>query len=211
MQQTAASLEVDVIDDVFLRDAHSYKAALFRDTSLTSGFWSGTAIDKQITYGTRDVAKYWIQNFLFSEFETTSRAGTQRLADALNAAARSTENSEVQQQIAAVATLSPQIQGRVTTVDSFCQDVGFSEQTKEAVRAHIPNESLVTAPFEFDRTEFHKRLPYRSVDLSNGATLTAPADKFDEVFDKYESQDRHHEYIYRTQGEIVNDHYKKRR
>ena len=61
-----------------MKSATSYKAAMYRDGSLTAGFWTGRAIDKQINNRVAPASTYWIEEFLDSDFSTTAAAGTPR-------------------------------------------------------------------------------------------------------------------------------------
>lgn len=66
-----------------MKNAYSYKAVVYQHTSLTNGFWTGRAVDKQIESREREVSQYWINDFLdtgsttFSipAFELPLRAG----------------------------------------------------------------------------------------------------------------------------------------
>lgn len=210
-RQDSDTLTVDLVEDVFLKSAFSYKAALYRGSSFDSDFWTGKAVDKQIKYGARDVARYWIRDFLSSDFETTSRAGTKRLAVALRDAASKTEDLSVKQEISSAAALALNMPGEVTDIDRFCDEFRFSETTSEAVRAQIPRDSLRQSTFQFDVEEFSKHLPYRSIELDNGATLTASADDFNAAFQKQEAPNEQDEYVFKTQGKIIDDRLKRRK
>ncbi|MEM6410118.1 MAG: hypothetical protein AAF683_01125 [Pseudomonadota bacterium] len=76
-------LDVKFLEKVFMKNARAYKAVAYNNLSNTSGVWKGSAVDKQISDYTNPTSKYWIENFLESEFAVTSRHGTERLADAL--------------------------------------------------------------------------------------------------------------------------------
>ncbi len=210
-RQDLDTLRVDLVDDIFMKSAVSYKAALYRGSSFDSDFWTGKAVDKQIKYGARDVARYWIRDFLSSDFETTSRAGTKRLAVALRDAASKSEDLSVKQEISAAAALAVNMEEEITNINGFCDDLRFSDTTKEAVKAQIQRDSLRQDTFRFDAEEFSKHLPYRSIELDNGATLTASADDFEAAFQRQEAPNESEEYVFRTQGKIIDDRLKKRK
>lgn len=54
--------------------------------------------------------------------------------------------------------------------------------------------------FQFDPAEFKNIAPYRTVEMSNGAILTAPNDEFESVFEKTVISDGAIEY--KTHGHI---------
>ena len=67
-EETENSLSVEFLEKVFMRSATSYKAALYRGTSLDGDFWDGKAVDKQINSGILTISNYWIKEFLSSDF-----------------------------------------------------------------------------------------------------------------------------------------------
>jgi hypothetical protein len=94
VEENPKSLDVEFLERVFMKNKTSYKAVLYRDSSLRAGFWDGKAIDKQ-SNPTGESADYWIAEFLLSDFRVTPKQGTYRLATTLpphnqpNAIARS--------------------------------------------------------------------------------------------------------------------------
>jgi len=74
-----AELSVEFLQRVFMKSAHSYKAALYQDESFNTGFWQGRVVDRQVADPVVRVSEYWIKGFLDSDFRTTPAAGTRRL------------------------------------------------------------------------------------------------------------------------------------
>jgi hypothetical protein len=63
--------------------------------------------------------------------------------------------------------------------------------------------------FRFDLTEFKTLIAYKSVELSNGALLTAQSSEFDKVFHQ-EFSDRSRKTVkFSTEGKVVNEKLKK--
>ena len=79
-------LTVEFIEQIFLKNARSYKAAAYQHASLEDGFWFGRSVDKQISGDTADLSGYWIKDFLDSDYRTTAAQGTRRLAFAIKEA-----------------------------------------------------------------------------------------------------------------------------
>ena len=63
-----------------MKSASSYKAVAYEDTSMHAGFWTGKAVDRQITSRILELSEYWIFHFLKYNFQVTPAAGTRRLA-----------------------------------------------------------------------------------------------------------------------------------
>jgi hypothetical protein len=129
------------------------------------------------------------------------------LAIALRDTINSTANVVVKQEIAAAARLAANIpQRRAMTIAGFCEQFNFSEETKAAIIASIKPTRLVNDRFRFDSGEFARHLAYKQVELNNGAILTAPADRFHEVFNDTVRRDVH---TFSTTGTIVDQRLRK--
>jgi hypothetical protein len=204
-ERTGEELTVQFVEQVFLKSAHSYKAATYLFNGRADQLWHGHVVDRQINHGSKVVADYWIVDFLLSDFETTPALGTKRLANALRTAA--TQGSAiVKQEIAAVAQLAANIPGRAMTIAQFCDQLNLSDETKREVISNVQPSRLINDQFRFDAAEFGRHLKFRQVELNNGAVLTAPASTFDQVFQESISQNIH---TYVTSGEIVDERLKK--
>lgn len=208
-EQNSATLRVEFVEEVFLKNAQFYKAVLYRSSSAHADLWDGTAIDKQINYKTRDLAAYWIRDFLLSDFRTTSRAGTKRLAVSLKNVATETSNPLVKREITAAATLAHNFAGENITMREFCERSQLSTVTREAISANVKPNKLINDHFEFNSEEFSRHLTYKTVELDNGALLTAQVERFDETFQKEEVENDQDQYIYRTKGRVVDERLKK--
>jgi hypothetical protein len=208
-QEDQMALRVEFIEKVFMRNALAYKAAVYCGASLSSDFWTGWAVDRQINSGVVSISSYWIREFLLSDFRTTPAAGTRRLALALREAMNCAETMNVKEEIAASARLASSLDGRTISVEGFAQQFGISPKTREAVIEKLKQPSLSFDRFQFSFEEFRKHLPYRSVELNNGAILTASSTGFDDCFTRAPVAGADGEYEFRTQGTIVDDRFRK--
>jgi hypothetical protein len=208
-EQKAATLEVEFVEQIFLRNVQAYKAALYTWTAEEADFWDGSATDKQINHKTRDLAAYWIGDFLLSDFRTTARAGTKRLAIALRNAVAGASSLEVKREIAAAAELVHNSDGESTTVEEFCERYQLSDATRKAIKANIKPNKLVHDRFVFNSEEFSKHLAYRTVELDSGAILTARVEDFDEAFHTRRVEDGQDQYTYLARGRPVDERLKK--
>jgi len=205
-ERSDATLTVQFVEQVFLKSAYSYKAATFVADGRVDQLWKGSIVDRQLNHGSKAVADYWIVDFLAAEFATTAAAGTKRLAAALREAISSTTKVAIKQEIAAAAQLAGNIPNRAMTVAGFCERFNFSDETKAAVVACIRPPRLANDRFRFDAGEFARHLAYKQVELDNGALLTAPADRFDAVFEHTQRRGRD---TFSTSGTVVDQRLRK--
>ncbi|MBN9452890.1 MAG: hypothetical protein J0I42_13160 [Bosea sp.] len=203
-EQNEGKLNVEFLERIFMKSARAYKAVLYRNSSITSGFWQGFAIDKQMNEPDVDVSGYWIRDFLDSDFRTTGAAGTRRLAAACRVAARKVQNVDLKTEIAAAVTLAKGQRGQSTSVREFAARLGLSKGAQDAIFAEI-QPHLLDEKFQFDAEEFGRQVAYRSIELDNGGILTAELSEFDSVF-KSEATDKRGQTIrYTTEGKVIDD------
>jgi hypothetical protein len=127
------SLEVEFLERIFMKRATAYKAAAYVGSSLDAHFWDGSAIDKQIGEHGHELANYWIHGFLASEFRTTPQAGTRRLALAVRDALAKAPNSDVKQEIIALATLIPRQAGRSFSARALMSQFQLSPEAQDCL------------------------------------------------------------------------------
>ncbi len=206
-EQDTKNLKVEFIEKVFLKSSNAYKAVLYKGQNVETDFWVGNAIDKQINYGNRDIARYWIYDFLLSDFRTTPKAGTKRLATAIKNAVEECADANIKAQLSAAALLASTSQGSIS-IKSFCDDYNLSEDTIKILTSKI-SEQLISDIFEFDQEEFSRHISFKSLKLDNGAILSAPLDQFESCFTKEEVTNQTGEYKFTTQGKIIDEKLKK--
>ncbi|WP_278487193.1 hypothetical protein [Achromobacter insolitus] len=206
-ERSRAALSVQFVEQVFLKSAYSYKAATYVASARPDQLWTGHVVDRQINAGNKAVADYWISDFLLSEFATTPAAGTKRLAVALRQAVTTSTNVQLKHEIASAAHLAANLPNRALTIADFCDHFHFSEATKQMVLSKVKPQ-LANERFRFDAQEFARHLAYKQVELDNGAVLTAPADRFDQVFSETRRQDAH---TFTTSGTVIDERLKRTR
>jgi hypothetical protein len=208
VEENPKSLDVEFLERVFMKNKTSYKAVLYRDSSMRGGFWDGKAIDKQ-TNPTGESADYWIADFLLSDFTVTPKQGTHRLAATLRAAAKNADFA-VKQEIASVAALAKSLPRQSTSISDFVNRFNFSAPTRAAIFEQLKNPGLAQERFQFSAPDFASVLAYRSMELDNGAMLTAPSAEFDDVFHQEVVSKLKKEVRFTTQGTVVDDKLKPR-
>lgn len=207
-RQKSAALSVEFIEEVFMKSATAYKSVTYQGTSFDADFWDGKAVDKQINIGTISISDYWIRAFLLSDLKTTGPAGTRRVALALRAIVNRTDHSKLKEEIAAVSTLSSNLNGRRTSGPDLVKQLHLSDELELELRREIP-EALFKERFEFDSAEFNKHLAYRMIELDSGGIIMAEVAQFERVFKHRQLPGSRHEYT--TEGKVVEDKYRVRR
>lgn len=206
-EEDSGSLSVQFIERVFMKSEKAYKSAMYEGFSLDEDFWVGRAVDKQIN-SEITISNYWIRDFLLSDFATTGERGTRRLANALRAAVNKTSDLEIKEEIAAAVRLTQGLEGQVTSASDFTSRFRLSEKATQAVKEQM-REKLFVEQFRFLPEEFHRHVAFRSIELDNGARLTADADTFEQVFARSESDTG--EVKFSTSGKIVDERFRKRK
>jgi len=204
-EEDKITLNVAFLERVFLRSATSYKAVVYQHTSLSSGFWEGNAVDKQITNSETGTSNYWIKDFLESDFRTTGPAGTRRLAVALRQAAKKSSNLQVKKEIAAAVTLANSLNGQNLTPREFVNRFAFSQPSKDAIIREVKSPHTMDERFVFDAQEFSNQVPYRSIELDSGAILTAQASEFDNIFSREPVSPERDQFRYSTTGIVISE------
>ncbi|API55331.1 hypothetical protein BMW22_27825 (plasmid) [Rhizobium leguminosarum] len=198
------ALSVQFVERVFLKSVGSYKAVLYQDLVTEHGFWIAKAVDRQINSSETEVSRYWITDFLDSDFKTTSATGTRVLAVAMRNAAKATENLDIKKEITAAATLGAGLNNQVMTANDFIARLGLSHRSREAITGQMRHQGLLNEQFRFSAEEFNRQLPYKSVELHNGAILTAAATEFDQVFARSEPT-AEGQVTYEATGRVISE------
>ena len=194
---------VEFLERVFMKNKESYKAVVYRHSSLQVGFWKGRATDRQLNRRAGEASNYWILDFLASQLTVTPAAGTRRLATAMSRAAKKADLA-VKQEINAAAILARGLAGQTLSVAELFDRYDLSQEARLGITAELPRPTLSEERFEFSVSEFEEIHAYRSIELSNGGILTAQTSMFDDVFQRMSSD---HDEIARfvTEGRIVNE------
>ena len=206
-KESSRNLAVDFLEQVFMKNTKAYKSAFFQTIHLDAGFQEGRAIDRQ-SIGTDELSEYWIKDFLRSQMRTTGPAGTRRLAEAVRGAVKYTADPELKQELVATATLLRGQAGRTQSTTAILGGLGISESSIQAIREHFPKPELMNDTFTFDSEEFDKHVRYRTVELDNGAILTADDREFANVFREEQLGDSNRSR-YTTEGSILLQRFRK--
>jgi hypothetical protein len=210
-ERKEGSLQVEFVERIFMKSAKTYKAAAYSGKSLDSDFWRGHAIDRQINAAQDQIAHYWIRDFLASDFLTTSKAGSKRLAVAFKDASKSTDSIQTKQELLAAIVLTRGFYGKTVSIRDLSARLSLSAPARAALEAQVPNPALLTDTFVLDSAEFQRHAAYAAVELDQGAVLTAPADRFDQCFTRQAVNTEAQIYRFTTEGRIIDERLKSRK
>jgi hypothetical protein len=146
---------------------------------------------------------------LRSDFLTPGEAGTRRVALAIRDAMNQTGDVHVKEEIAALCKLVSGLRGQATSASAIVDQYALSQETKAEIKHHFKREALFTDRFRFVPEEFAKHLAFTTVELSNGGLLTGPSAKFGEIFRKEVVNKVKNVVKYTTQGEVVDQRFRK--
>jgi hypothetical protein len=208
-EEHGQAIDVQFVEKVFMKNARTYKSALFRCSSVAAGFWDGVVVDRQMI-DTRGSADYWTREFLASDLKNTAAAGTKRVASALQGALRTTTDPTIRQELISATQLMQGRHGRITSAQKIITDLALSAGATSAIRDAFARPELFDATFKFDRKEFDAFLLFRSVELDNGVMLIAENTSFDTVI-QTEPVRRSGTTRFSTEGAIVSEKLRKTR
>ena len=130
--------------------------------------------------------------------------GTRRLAIALRDAAKKAP-LEVKQELTAAGTLASGLAGQRLNIDDFGNRLGLSDAAKSAIRNELKSSVSAHEVFQFDIGTYKRLVAFKSVELSNGALLTADTDRFDEVFEQEPVDGSKSEIKFVTRGQVIDE------
>lgn len=204
-KENEESLSVELLEQVFMKNSVTYKAVVFDGASYDSDFWIGKAVDKQISNNTVAISGYWIREFLLADFRTTSAQGTRRLAMAIKRTMDQTNDLEIKEELVAASRLARSLNGTLISMANFGERFGLSHKTQAALTSTLSDPTLRFDQFQFTNEEFEKHVRYRSMQIDNGALLTAPTGKFDKCFTRQRVAENRDEYTFTTRGTVVDE------
>lgn len=170
-------------------------------------FRSGKAIDKQLNSLSGEPSNYWISDFLQSDFTTTPAMGTRRLAIAIRDAAKKSPLI-IKQELTAAGTLAGGLAGQRISINDFVQRMGLSPEAKRALTDELKSSVAAQEVFQFDLKTYRDLVAYKSVELNNGALLTAETANFDTVFQQERVDGNPDQIKFVTKGKVVDEKFK---
>jgi hypothetical protein len=194
-----------------MKSAKSYKAAMYSGKSFAKDFWRGQAADKQVNSGQSVIADYWIREFLLSDFLTPGEAGTRRFAIAVRETMNRSTESRVKQDIAAMHNFMARMPAQTRlSAKGLLDRFQVPSETQEQIKKRFPKAKSFEETFTFVPDEFTKFVSMRTIELDNGALLTAPTDRFDQVFTREPVAGANNDVVrFSTEGSITDQRFRK--
>jgi hypothetical protein len=203
-------LTVEFLERIFMKNAKSYKAALYTGKSFTKDFWHGQVADKQVNSTESVIADYWIREFLLSDFLTPGEAGTRRFAFAVRETMNRSTDPSTKQDIVAMHNLMTKMPAQVgVSAKGLLDQFHVPDETQEQIKEHFPKVKSFEETFTFVPDEFAKFVSMRTTELDNGALLTAPTDRFDQVFNSEPVSGAPGVFRFSTQGRVTDQRFRK--
>lgn len=209
-EEKGKGLTVEFLERIFMKSAKSYKAALYLGKSFSKDFWRGQAADKQVNSAESVIADYWIREFLLSDFLTPGEAGTRRFAIAVRETMNRSTDPGVKQNIVAMQTLMAKMPSQAgVSARELLDQFHVPKQTQEQIKERFPRAKSFEESFTFVPGEFAKFVHMRITELDNGALLTAPSDRFEQVFTRESVPNAPGVFRFSTQGTIIDQRFRK--
>ncbi|HML95584.1 MAG TPA: hypothetical protein PKC29_09175 [Thermodesulfobacteriota bacterium] len=198
-------LEIEFVEQIFMKSSRTYKSAVYEGVSFDSDFWTGFVVDKQLSLQHSDIAQYWIHDFLNSDFRTTPKAGSKRIALALKDATNKATDLKVKDQIITSTKMLHNLAGKNISIGSIVRRFNLPDEVKDIIFDEVGNTDLLHDEFILDLDEFQKYIKYTSIELDKGQIITAPSEIFDDCIKKEKLEEKNNIYRFSTEGEIIDE------
>lgn len=211
-EEDETGLNVEYLEKVFMKNSRKYKAALYEDAALNSGYWSGHVVDHQLNSDMiRTASDYWVIEFLLSNCLTTPKVGSTRLAKMIKEAVKGATSPAVKSELGSLARLLPNLSGKKVSPRSIAKKYALSVEATMVLKERAKTDQLFNEEFLFDKASFSEVLSFKSVELTSGAILSAPSTEFENVFEEEVVDAKTGEVLFTTQGVIADMRFKRGR
>lgn len=179
VDETSGALDVKLIDKVFVKNYHAFKAARFSGVPAKGAFWDGFVLDRQLNSHREDASRYWVSDFLCADFKVTSAHGSDRFARAVNDASAGASFEE-KRELHSFAGLVGQFDGQAVSPREMLEKLMLSPSVKTRVLSKL-NGAAQDQKFKFDRAMFNSVNCFRTIETKEGAIITADSATFEKV------------------------------
>lgn len=179
VDETSGALDVKLIDKVFVKNYHAFKAARFTGVPSKGGFWDGFVLDRQLNSHREDASRYWVSDFLCADFKVTSAHGSDRFARAVNDASAGASFAE-KRELHSFAGLVGQFDGMAVSPREMLEQLMLSPAVKTRVLSKLPSVAQ-DQKFKFDRALFNSINSFRTIETKEGAIITADSTAFEQI------------------------------
>jgi hypothetical protein len=188
-QLVDSRLTVRIVDDAFSRRSTFFKSAMFEGTSANTSFWKGRVEDRQASLRVREVADYWVYDFLACRPSLTDAHGTRVLANALRETIARTVDIDQRDVLITVAALLRAKSGYQLTLVDFA-DQFLPDSSRSQFLELAGSEDIWGTPFRIDGDTVADIIRIRSMTLNEHFTVRGPIDEFDDVVSVEPTQEK---------------------
>ena len=179
-QITDQGISIRLIQDAFSGNSTYLKGAMFEGTAASTSFWRGRIEDRQTKSRIREMADFWVTDFLQSRPAMTDTSGTRLLSKGLRSVINQTRDIETQQSLIDAASVIKEQTGINISLNDFAQRYLPSTIRKKFISV-IGGSELAQSIFRIDRETLVKEFKYKSIILENQFVLRGPLEQFDDV------------------------------
>ena len=173
-------LLISIVDDAFSRRSTYFKAAVFEDIQTNTCFWEGRVEDRQAGGRVREVADFWVYDFLQCRPALTSVHGTRLLANALRETIRRAEDETIRDALISLIPVLKAQAGLQLTLQGFAEQF-VPPPSRQDFLSLAGGEDVWNTPFQLDTETLADQIRVRSLTVNDQFTLRCPIDTFDDV------------------------------
>lgn len=177
---TKEGISIRLIHDAFSGNSTYLKVAMFDGIPATTSFWRGKIEDRQTKSRVREVADFWVVDFLQSRPAVTDAGGTRLLARVLRDTIRKTKDIEVKQSLVDAASVIKGQAGRNITLEDFA-DSYLPEDIRQNFIRVAGGPEISSDLFRIDRDVLDQELRYKSLSLDNQFIVRGPLEQFNDI------------------------------
>jgi hypothetical protein len=200
-------IDVEILDEVFLKNSHRYKLAFFEGKSLAGEFWKGLAIDKQINEAStsiRETSEYWLGDFLQCSLEMTNKRGSTLFAKSLRVVLGDDISEKSKEDVVKMTLGLNKYNKKKISINKILEENQVEKDLAEKIISKLPNKEVAEKVFQFSLNDFSSIFNLRVKYLDTGAILVAPNERFGEIFTQINLQEKGL-VRYTTEGVTTNE------
>jgi hypothetical protein len=173
------------LKQVFTKQNHHYKLAVFQDILSKKSFWTGYAIDRQNSATNyKPFSYFWIEDFLQAETAITDPQGTSQFSKIIkNVLNNISDIQDKEQIISAILNLKSK-GGQRISVKTFSKQY-LTENLQKKIEEQTSNNEFFETEFGLDADVFQNELGNTVLVLEDGVTAFVPTFSYkDHVIEK---------------------------
>lgn len=173
------ALDIRLIQDAFSRESTKFKAAMFEGTPASTSFWKGRTEDRQAKSRVREVADFWVMDFLNARLALTASRGSRLLARSLRETIKKAESVEIKEALIAAAVAVKSQAGRNISFQEFATNY-LPESVRPTFVKEVGGPLVAESMFQIEAETLDRELRFKSIVIDNLFIVRGPLDQFDE-------------------------------